>query len=244
MYDMMARMTTPTANAGPSLTVVVPVGPTECAWPDVLFHLVALKDAEIVFVGTTREPSSFPGLCRQAGFHHLPRWVQDKPGRARQLNAGAGSARGSILWFLHADCRPSETCIETVSRLRSRPGTWLTWFRLRYLRDGPALTRLNAWGANVRSRLCRLPFGDQGLCMPASAFKRLGGFDDTLTLGEDLDLVVRARAAGTKMLELPCRLDTSARRYRGQWLTTTCRHIALTMRLTHEARLRIGKAAP
>lgn len=79
--------------------------------------------------------------------------------------------------------------------------------------------------------------------MPAATFHRLAGFDEAVALGEDLDLVVRSRAAGVELVGLRAALVTSARRYRGKWLRTTLRHVMLTWMLAHQARRRARAAS-
>ena len=48
------------------------------------------------------------------------RVLTSDPGRAKQLNAGAAAARGEILWFLHADCRPATGAIAAIERALCR----------------------------------------------------------------------------------------------------------------------------
>src|SRR5947209_6922056 len=43
------------------------------------------------------------------------------PERARQMNAGAQSARGEVLLFLHADCRPGPGALRAMERILTRP---------------------------------------------------------------------------------------------------------------------------
>jgi hypothetical protein len=82
-----------------------------------------------------------------------------------------------------------------------------------------------------------MPYGDQGLCVPAAAFARLGGFREDLERGEDLDFVVRARRAGLAVRPMGTGLETSARRYRDRgWLKTTLEHQIAAIRLIRGAK--------
>lgn len=81
--------------------------------------------------------------------------------------------------------------------------------------------------------------------MPRAAFLDLGGFDTSLELAEDLDLVVRARAAGMPLQFLDARVITSARRYRRNgWLKTTASFAWLTVRLSRTSRRRLRATGP
>lgn len=210
------------------LSVIVPVGPGDQAWPGLLEDLAALApEAEVILVAATGEvPADFDP--QSFGLRGPTRWLEATAGRARQQNAGARAARGATLWFLHADSRlPPETLVAALA-FAGREG--LGYFRLRYLPDGPRPARLNAFGAGLRSRLLGLPFGDQGFLLGRATFEGLGGFDETVGPGEDHALVWLARAQGVPLVPLPAPIASSARRYGQQgWLRTTLRHARLTV---------------
>jgi rSAM/selenodomain-associated transferase 2 len=208
------------------LSVVVPVGPGEQAWRDLLDDLSALDgSAEVILVAPVGEaPRDFAAGAMPVA----ARWLEAPAGRARQQNAGAAAARGAVLWFLHADSRVSATAVRAAQGFDASAGA-LGYFDLRF-RDGPALARLNAAGAWLRSRWLGLPFGDQGFILSRRLFDRLGGFDESLSAGEDHALVWAARRARIPLVPLRVPVLTSARRYAEQgWLRTTLRHGWLTI---------------
>lgn len=211
-----------------SLSVIVPVGPGELAWRELLGDLAALADsAEFILVAPAGE-SPADSCIADHGLELPVRWLQAPRGRAAQQNAGAAAARGDVLWFLHADSRvPAETV--RAAQHAHAPGS-LGYFDLHFRDDGPWLVWLNSVGARIRSRWLGLPFGDQGLLLSRRLFHALGGFDESLACGEDHALVWSARRAGVPLLPLRAPLFTSARRYReGGWLRTTLRHARLTI---------------
>ena len=219
------------------LSVIVPVGRGDQDWRSLLPCLATLGgDCELLVVAADDQ------VGPQAADALPPlRWLAAPAGRANQQNAGAAAARGALLWFLHCDSRPDARALQAAASL---PASFdaLGWFRLGF-HDGGPLLALNALGANLRSR-AGLPFGDQGLLLPAAGFRALGGFDPRLQRGEDLDLVVRARAAGTALVRLPGTVATSARRYRDAgWAATTLRHLWLTATLFRAARRRARRHA-
>jgi hypothetical protein len=213
--------------AGLKLSVIVPVGPGEPAWRELLGDLAVLgPGAEIILVAITgAAPAGFDGPAY--GLRVPARWLEAPAGRARQQNAGAAAARGETLWFLHADSRLPAASVAKATRFA---GQALGYFDLRYCDDGPQLARLNALGAWLRSRWLGLPFGDQGLILPRRTFHALGGFDESLSAGEDHALVWAARRARIPLVPLRAPLQTSARRYAEHgWLRTTLRHARLTI---------------
>jgi hypothetical protein len=214
--------------AGLKLSVIVPVGPGEPAWRGLLGDLAVLdRGAEIILVAIAgAAPAEFD--AHEYGLRVPARWLEAPAGRARQQNAGAAAARGETLWFLHADSRLPAASVAKAMGFAGRPA--LGYFDLRFRDDGPQLAQLNALGAWIRSHWLGLPFGDQGLILPRRTFHALGGFDESLSAGEDHALVWAARRARIPLAPLRAPLQTSARRYAEHgWLRTTLRHARLTI---------------
>ena len=205
------------------MTVLVPVGPGEAAWRDLLADLAPLRDAggRVVLCGVGGAPRVLPPGVR---------WVRaGRANRAVQLNAAAAAARTGRLWCLHADTRLTPAAARAAVAAAADPRA-VHFLRLRFARDGPALTRLNGWGANLRSRL-GMPFGDQGFLLSADLLADLGGFDEAAPYGEGHLLAWAARRRGVPLVRLPAALTTSARKYRQRgWLRTTGVHLFLTAR--------------
>jgi GT2 family glycosyltransferase len=212
------------------LAVVVPIGPREDAWRRLLPELCTLPPAaRVVLVAASPDdlPRSHDPACAALGAEVVA--LTAERGRASQQNAGARAAARRFLWFLHADSRLAPTTVPALARSLARRPEALGFFDLRFLDDGPAAVRLNAFGVRIRSRWLGLPFGDQGFFLSEASFARLGGFDPTLVYGEDHALVWAARRAGVPLVSAPSEIYTSARKYaeRG-WLRTTARHVRLT----------------
>lgn len=223
-----------------ALSVIIPLGPDEEETPGLLDQLCGLPGhCEVILVkggnGELQRPSSWPAtLCW--------REYTNSGGRARQMNLGARVARGDWLWFLHADSRLYPQSLPALGKFVEQPHDVLGWFDLRFRNDGPRLCRLNAWGANLRSRWLGLPFGDQGLVMRRSRFNSLGGFDESLACGEDHHFVWQAHSRGLAVQRLGAPLATSARKYAAQgWLRVTLRHLYRTFSQAQSARHTLQK---
>ncbi|MEO5628136.1 MAG: glycosyltransferase, partial [Thermomonas sp.] len=149
---------------------MIPVGPGEVAWRDLveqLSQLAARPQILLVFAVGDRQSSDVPDHCTT---------LTAPAGRAHQLNAGIAVADGEWLWLLHADSRlQPDTWPALRDHIAAAPRT-LGWFRLTFTRDGPWLMRLNALGANLRARWLGLPFGDQGFVLHRDDAARLGPF--------------------------------------------------------------------
>lgn len=222
-----------------NLTIVIPVGPGDRLSPRLREQLAELPNAAQVVVVECDPPSG--GQLREVDTSAMPaamdpkgpRWqsLHSAAGRSLQQNAGAAAADGEWLWFLHADAALAPETLGALARFLAARRSALGYFDLRFLGDGPTLMPLNATGVWLRSRLLRLPFGDQGLVLPRRLFTAIGGFDPATTRGEDHQLVWRVRRAGAPVVAIGAPLYTSARRYAARgWAGTTTRHVGETLR--------------
>lgn len=142
---------------------------------------------------------------------HGARVVVDGVGRGAQLNAGAAAAGGELLLFLHADTTlPGGWQAHVVRTLADR-SVAVGAFSLAIAGAGRRET-IAAAGANLRSHLLGLPYGDQALFLRREVFDALGGFRP-LPIMEDFDFVQRAKALG-RVVTLPLAVETSPRRWR------------------------------
>lgn len=141
--------------------------------------------------------------------------VRSSRGRGHQMAAGAREARMPWLLFLHADTvlapgweREAAAFIDRVEAGQRPLAAAAFRFALDDLGFKP---RLIEAGVSLRCTLFRLPYGDQGLLIPARLYKALGGFRE-LPLMEDVDLV--RRLGRGRMVMLRSQAVTSAIRYR------------------------------
>ncbi|MBC6480398.1 MAG: TIGR04283 family arsenosugar biosynthesis glycosyltransferase [Hormoscilla sp. GM7CHS1pb] len=131
-------------------------------------------------------------------------------GRGSQMNAGAAVAKGAILLFLHADTRLPVGFDTIVRDCLRKHHVVAGAFRLQI--DGDlAGIRLVEMGVNWRSRLLGLPYGDQGIFMPATVFHDIGGFPN-LPIMEDVASIRRLQRLGTIAIA-PAAVITSGRRW-------------------------------
>lgn len=142
--------------------------------------------------------------------HYTDNVLVTERGRARQMNAGAERAGGEILLFLHADCIPPEGAFGMIRAALAREGVAAGAFDLSI--DHPGLRfRLIELGANLRSRLTSIAYGDQGLFMRKSLFEALGGFAQ-IPIMEDIEISSRLKRTG-KIVFLRPPVATGPRRW-------------------------------
>jgi rSAM/selenodomain-associated transferase 2 len=202
------------------LSIIVPVldeAPLIGAALQALSGLRARGVEVVVADGGSRDgtPACCAGLADQV--------LAAPRGRARQMNAGARAASGTLLLFLHADTRlPPQACDLVDDALSAR-----AWGRFDVAIEGRApMLRVVAALMNLRSRATGIATGDQAMFMRRDAFDAVGGFPEQ-PLMEDIEMSRRLLQLGRPAC-LSRQVVTSGRRWErhGVWRT-----IALMWRL-------------
>ncbi len=132
-------------------------------------------------------------------------------GRARQMNRGADVARGEILLFLHADTELPPGALGKIKEVIHGTEAVAGAFDLG-IASGKRVFRIIERAASIRSRLTRIPYGDQALFMKKEYFDRIGGFRE-IPLMEDIELMRRIKKQGGRIHILRERVMTSPRRW-------------------------------
>ena len=202
-------------------SVIIPVLHEAAGINDLLDHLRRLKGAghcEIIVVdGSADQETLLPIAASDVICLSSP------PGRARQMNAGAALASGDVLIFLHADTRLPADALLLIGRAITGSAHWGGAFNLG-ISSGKWIYRLIAWIASLRSRLTRIPYGDQGIFIRRAAFRNLGGFP-VIPIMEDVALMRQIKKRGGKITIIPRPVATSSRRWESEGvLCTTLRN--------------------
>ena len=144
-------------------------------------------------------------------------------GRGRQMNAAAAAARGEIFIFLHADTTLPDNALEKISLALQNTDYVGGAFDLKIDSDRLFLRYISV-RASLRSRWNRIPYGDQAIFIRKEYFDEIGGFKE-IPLMEDVDLMRRIKKDGRKIVILPDKVTTSARKWESDGaLYTTMRN--------------------
>lgn len=136
--------------------------------------------------------------------------ISGEPNRSRLFRLGAARAKGKWLLFLHQGTSLRDGWTDEVqsffnmSEARRHAGV----FRLAF--DDPSAKGALFW-ARLRTRMTKLPRGDQGLLISRFLYDAIGGYQDMREL-EDVDLV--RRIGSRRLVFLKTEAVTSARNYR------------------------------
>lgn len=189
-----------------SISIIIPTLNEERDLPRTLRLLQRLspQPLEIIVVdgGSTDQTVPFADAL-QPCFRSMRIINCTQPGRSRQMNEGAALATGDILCFLHADTAlPDDALLvmqHTLADLKTVAGGFISIMR------GPVSTRwvtsfhnyIKTYYAPLlfRPRLffrgARLLFGDQAIFCRRSQFEAVGGYDNSLPIMEEADLLIR-----------------------------------------------------
>ncbi len=144
--------------------------------------------------------------------------VKSSGGRARQMNEGTKRAKGEILLFVHADTEMPFLYDWYIRRAVHEEGYAGGAFSFSLDRPFPGSDWL-AFMVNMRSRLLRMPYGDQALFVDKRLFRSIGGYPQTPLL-EDVKLITNIKKTG-RIVILPAAVRTSSRRWREKGLIRT-----------------------
>lgn len=210
----------------PELSVIIPVYNEGAAINDAISHLLHVmsgSSAEIIVVDgdsrrSTVDKISFNGVKTTVG----------PKGRGPQMNAGAALADGDILLFLHADTILPDDAADHIRSSCSGRDYAGGAFRLG-IDSAKPVYRLIEKMVSIRSRVTRIPYGDQGIFIKKQVFYAMGGFKN-IPIMEDIDLMLRIRKKRGKIILLPSRVKTSPRRWEKEGvLVCTLRNWVLSL---------------
>lgn len=145
--------------------------------------------------------------------------------RAVQLNLGALHARGNVLFFVHADARPTKSFAEDIQIARIK-GYKAGCFRYRFDSDA-RLLKVNSWFTRFNGFFSG--GGDQTLFITRDFFDTLEGYDNEYCFMEDFELVRRIKRK-TNFCIIPKSITVSARKYQNNsWLRVQLANLSVFM---------------
>lgn len=213
-------------NTARAISIVIPVLNEAAGINETIANLrrsAAAGESEIIVVDG--DPS---GGTVYAVEDDSVRRIISAQGRAAQMNRGAEAASGDILLFLHADTRLPGNALplirESMGNGRFVAGAFDLGFDTKR-----SIFRVTESYVFFRTRLTRVPFGDQAIFIRSDYFRHLGGYRE-VPIMEDVDLMKRIRRKGGRIRIIPEKVSTSPRRYEREGvLACTFRNWALQM---------------
>ncbi len=159
--------------------------------------------AEFIFVDGGSSDRSVE-IVRQYG-----KVLSSKKGRAVQMNAGTLGAFSNVLLFLHADTLVSAGTLRSIETIveNGYAGGCLTQ---RIEKEGFVFRLIEAQG-NMRAKIAKVFYGDQGIFVRKDVFQKIGGFPE-VPIMEDVLFTKKLRNAGNTIV-LSDKIFVSPRRW-------------------------------
>lgn len=163
-------------------------------------------NSEIIIVDGAQEKDTLTAIRS----NHVIK-ISSEQGRAKQMNAGASIARGEILVFLHADTELPTDALRKIGSFIEQKEYVGGAFDLGIKSDKLIFKAIGTI-SSLRSRLNRIPFGDQAIFIRREYFNKMGGYKE-IPLMEDVELLRRIKKSGDRIRIFHDRVMTSPRRW-------------------------------
>jgi rSAM/selenodomain-associated transferase 2 len=190
-------------------SIIIPVLNEAPLINNVIDHLHSLEgdeEKEIIIVDGDPE-----GLTLKAISHDDVRQLSSSRGRWIQMNEGAKNAKGNMLLFLHADTELPLDAMRLIATAMEDKQYVAGAFDLG-IKSERFVFRAIEYVASLRSRVTRIPFGDQAIFMRKDYFDEIGGYKD-MPIMEDVEVMERIKKRGDKIFVIPQKVHTSSRRW-------------------------------
>ncbi|MFO7558200.1 MAG: TIGR04283 family arsenosugar biosynthesis glycosyltransferase, partial [Desulfobacterales bacterium] len=197
-----------------TLSIIIPVfNETDCI-NEMMSHLNALSftgDAEIIVVDGNPAGNTIASMKENGSGRVRVKKILSAEGRGVQMNSGASIAEGDILLFLHVDTFIGQNALDAIHTVFDQSDCIGGAFDFR-INSGRKIFRIIEKAASLRSRITRIPYGDQALFIQKEYFNQIGGFSP-IPIMEDVELMRRIKKRGGKIKILPDTVQTSPRRW-------------------------------
>lgn len=212
------------SSNAPALSIILPVLHEEEIIHAAVTRLLAMRNkhaVEIIVVDGDPAAGTIGGIA-----HPGVITVAAERGRALQMNRGAAIATGEILLFLHADTVLPEDAPALISNAMHDKRCAAGAFNLG-IDSERGIFRITERYAAIRSRLTRIPFGDQAIFIRRDYFRSIGGYYP-VPIMEDVELMQRVKERGDAIVLIPRKVLTSPRRWEREGIFfCTIRNLAL-----------------
>lgn len=131
-------------------------------------------------------------------------------GRANQMNYGSKVSKGDVLFFLHCDSVIEEDVIIKIQDVINK-GCKLGCLKLKF--DNEIIwMKICGYMSNLRVKLRKIAFGDQGIFITKELFEEMGGMPN-LPIMEDLEFSLKLKSKKYYFKQIDSQITTSARRF-------------------------------
>lgn len=191
-----------------TISIIIPTLNEEKNISSLLSHLIKNRTEELIEIIVVDAKSK--DQTKSEAIEHDIIWLESvEMSRAVQMNLGAKKAKGDILYFVHADTIPPKTfCSDIIQAVGE--GFDLGAFRFKF--DSTSfLLKVNSWF--TRFNLLTFRGGDQTLFILKTRFHELNFYNESYSIMEEYDLLIRAEEKKYKFKLMPKDVSVSDRKY-------------------------------
>lgn len=136
--------------------------------------------------------------------------VNSPKGRANQMNYGSNVCNGDVLFFLHCDSVVEEDVIIKIQQEINK-GCEVGCLKLQF--DNEIIwMKICGYMSNLRVKLRKIAFGDQGIFIRKSLFEEVGKMPN-LPIMEDLEFSLELKRNKYYFKQIDSKIITSSRRF-------------------------------
>ncbi|WPR71414.1 TIGR04283 family arsenosugar biosynthesis glycosyltransferase [Flavobacterium sp. NG2] len=196
------------------ISIIIPIYNEAETIRSVLLYLENVISKKIPYEVIVVDGGSTDGSLEQINISDKIQCITSEKGRAKQMNAGAKRATGTILYFLHCDSFPPQD-FDLLIEKEINKGNQAGCFRMKFDLKHPLLS-ICQWFTRFNHKSCR--GGDQSLFVCKKLFDSIIGFDENCIIYEDNEIIERLYAK-KQFVVIPHYLITSARKHKqnGVW---------------------------
>lgn len=201
----------------PKFSIIIPVWQEESVILRTIEHIHSQQSTdstEIIVVDGDPEGKTME-IARRKGV----KTAIANRGRGIQMNHGTALAVGNILIFLHADTRLPPDALGLIDNVMQDESYMAGAFDLA-IDSEKIIFRLIEKAASLRSRLTRIPYGDQVVFMRKAVFNELGGFKN-IPIMEDVEMMQRIKKRKGRIRIIERAVRASARRWEKEGIVYT-----------------------
>jgi rSAM/selenodomain-associated transferase 2 len=193
----------------PLISIIIPVLNEQDVIGGLISHIRSLDSVErteIVVVDGAPDRGTLKAITAKEVIK-----LESPRGRGLQMNEGVRVAKGTLLVFLHADTTLPRNALTLIDGAL-QDGHYMAGAFDLGIRSEKPIFRIIESISSLRSRITRIPFGDQAIFMGKQYFETIGGFQE-ISLMEDVEIMGRIRRTGDEIVILKEKVYTSPRRW-------------------------------
>lgn len=190
------------------VSIIIPVYREEQNINNTINHIYNTQSGDFEIIVSDSEPNQ--STLKVIEKTEVIKVVSEK-GRAKQMNKGVVQSQGEILLFLHADTILPDNAVEEINKIIEQDNYMAGAFDFK-INSTKTIFRIIEKISSLRSRITRLPYGDQAIFIRKYYFLSIGKYKE-YPLMEDVELMQKIKKDKKDIFIINTPVITSPRRW-------------------------------